>query len=720
MKKNFLLLSILVTVVAVITTSAIAYADDLNNHLIELENNDITNSIPEIKTCTIDGEDIILRGQEAQTIRKKQSVNLNVSIVSFNEPDSIKYYINYSDNTKSETYSIPIKDITVEEIIIEEDETESTTESEVDTETETDIENETDIDTESTAEDKETAETEETEPSKEEIKTYKKYLSTAVINIPDGTNGVVSLCAIDKKGLVSNEISTKTIFIESEKKANETNDISVIFKNNHESANSGKTLYNSKVFMSFAIQSVFSGINNAVWSIETEEGVNISNGTIFTQGENASSTKDLTYKIDKDIVSVLNSGVYRLIVKLTDNMGYNFSKIANFEVDNDSPQIRFGNLEDNSSYKGAFNSTVKITDNNISIGSIKYTLKGRTGNLIKEGMYNVEIFNSAENIVSLILRDTENERLPDDLYILTVYAEDKVGNNTSEAISFVLNRMGSIFYATDETVNISGKYINKPIDLVFNEVNIDNMNAYDRNVLLMHNGKPIKLSEGIDYRVDKVEESPKNNYRYRMFSDNFTDNGTYSLMIDTSDKAGNFNSLTEDMQMGLFSFGIDTEAPIISMNSDLDNKETDLLISVTDNIKVEDVRVCLDGEIVYKGKLTTAQKNNVHVSKKGIGIEIPEESKEHIVEIVAEDIAGNISNAEFAQSASVSVVEERTPEEYLENVADNSNATSGKEIVREGVFKIDLLFTLMLIVFVIITIPLTVYTIYRKIVKRRR
>lgn len=128
---------------------------------------------------------------------------------------------------------------------------------------------------------------------------------------------------------------------------------------------------------------------------------------------------------------------------------------------------------------------------------------GSTTNLISnnEEKANVRIdYQNIENGRRLSVANLES----DGIYRLVCKASDKAGRVTENNVLFSINRNGPTYYIDDEeTLNIKDKYLINPQDIIFNEINVNELSADTIKITVYRGNTTWDLVEGKDYTIEK-------------------------------------------------------------------------------------------------------------------------------------------------------------------------------------------------------------------------
>ena len=323
-------------------------------------------------------------------------------------------------------------------------------------------------------------------------------------------------------------------------------------------------------------------------------------------------------KVGTDLyaATVVFSGdaLYKIDVACTDNADNKATDIPEdeFHIDNTDPEVSITGVAPQSANNGKVSPVIKVTDTNIDLSNVKVTLNGsRQGSVEPNG-----IIGNPRNGFTFTFEDFEKIKENDDIYTLSVVATDLAGrtnkfitafdangnpvNLGDNRITFSVNRFGSTYSFSDEVEELNGKVIVKADDIVIQEINPDKLNKH--NIVIYRNGSQmIELVEGEDYSVSVSGGNGSwYTYTYKIFKENFEEEGYYSVDITSTDSAGNEAQNTTDTKNMSLEFGVDATKPRINITNVEDGgiyevSSYEVLINVTD-ISLKDVSVFLDGK----------------------------------------------------------------------------------------------------------------------------
>lgn len=240
----------------------------------------------------------------------------------------------------------------------------------------------------------------------------------------------------------------------------------------------------------------------------------------------------------------------------------------------------------------------------------------------------------------------------DGIYTLNVKVIDKAGNEDSDSVTFTVNRFGSVYEYSDYLIDrIEKRYITSiDEDLIITEYNADRLVGGSLNIEVTCDGKP--LGE-VQYDVSPVMNetvavgsSGWFQYEYTISKANFESDGVYKIFVSSEDATGNKpeNSNYEDKAI---TFMVDSTAPEITSITGLEEAivnatEQEVKYTIFDTIGLKSIKVLVDGK-QFGDTITdfSADLNNYSGSFK-----LSEKSPAQKVQIIVEDLAGNITDTE--------------------------------------------------------------------------
>ena len=325
---------------------------------------------------------------------------------------------------------------------------------------------------------------------------------------------------------------------------------------------------------------------------------------------------------------------YSFDIEYTDKAGnisadYNMDE---FIVDQTAPVLEITGVKDKSANNGKVAPIVSYSDTNFNKNNVSIKLTGANKGPVK---LNGSLSDSSNGQV-YTFKNFEKKKENDDIYTLTATIVDFAGNETSETIAFSVNRYGSVYVFDDSLKNIEGKFVNKEIDVVVTETNVDSLMPETINVKMAKNGTPADLAKGTDYTVTKSGGNGKwSQYTYVIDKALFAGDGRYTVSLHSKDAAGNVNENIDETKKAEISFGVDKTAPVIvpidiesGQQYPVDNKT--VTMAINDNLVLDDATIYLNGKEVEH-----------EVDGENYTFNVNSSNSKQQVEVLAIDAAGN-------------------------------------------------------------------------------
>lgn len=306
-----------------------------------------------------------------------------------------------------------------------------------------------------------------------------------------------------------------------------------------------------------------------------------------------------------------------------------------FTVDLTSPELSITGVENHSANKGVVAPVITTSDTNFTAAGVSITLRGANkGNIDIDRM----ISRSSQDGGQVISFSNFGENM-DDIYTLTAKVVDMAGNETTETITFSVNRNGSTYQLGSETQKLlEDKFTNSPPDLVIKEINVDTLEFIE--ITYSKDGQVVTLKEGEDYTVREAGGNGQwKSYTYTIFAKCFEEEGEYSINIYSEDRAE--NTSTNRVKQKTIEFVVDRTAPTIAV-SNLESggryKENAHLftLSVKDNTVLAYLELYMDGKLVR-----TYTADELEIDNGMLTIEVEGSNNVQSIRLIAYDAAGN-------------------------------------------------------------------------------
>lgn len=308
-----------------------------------------------------------------------------------------------------------------------------------------------------------------------------------------------------------------------------------------------------------------------------------------------------------------------------------------FIIDTTPPELELTGISD--ANRGEVAPVITCTDANYLPGGMTILLQNLDGDTVNK-VFTAEEINEENGVsgIRISYKDFDPLKENDNIYTFTIYAVDRAGNKTEKIVrQFSVNRFGST-YDMNGVTERNGVYTSRPTDIVFTEINVDDIDRDSVKIVVIRNSVPRTLEKDVDFTVEEIDTPGVQwkEYRYTIKSSAFSEDGEYSIQVISTDKAGNTNENDENGKNGAITFCVDRVAPkimVLSPEESVSYAEDTLTASleIRDNYRLEDVHIYLDDKEVSYSKNGDAYS-----------LEIPQSDARRTLRIVATDAAGNV------------------------------------------------------------------------------
>ncbi len=347
------------------------------------------------------------------------------------------------------------------------------------------------------------------------------------------------------------------------------------------------------------------------------------------------------------IVSYSTDGDYTFDIDYADMAGNAAADYTqdSFTVDLTVPELEITDVEDKSANNDAVSPKVEATDVNYDAKGVTVTLIGANNGEVEIGT----VVSAIENGQSMKFNDFERTEEMDDLYKMTAKAVDKAGNETEKEIMFSVNRYGSVFILDDDTKDwlktgdAGYTYIKEEKAVGIREINVDAIES--RSITVNRDGDLQNLKENTDFTVkNSGSDAQWKEAHYILDKENFAEEGNYTVILNTKDKAKNNmnNTSVKKANKNLpIEFAVDKTAPTVVVSGVEDDAqyraaERIMTVDAKDNLALTKVTVDIDGtETVYEGEELLKDNGVIETA-------VESANRWQNIEITAEDAAGNI------------------------------------------------------------------------------
>lgn len=319
-----------------------------------------------------------------------------------------------------------------------------------------------------------------------------------------------------------------------------------------------------------------------------------------------------------------------------------------FTIDTVAPTLEINGVENKHAYNGNVAPSISYHDINYDKNSAEVKITGykHTSGANLNGTRTDEAFGGSFTCDNIEVRK-EN----DDVYTAVGRVKDLAGNETSDEVTFSVNRFGSTYILNDETEDLVDQYYsNTEHTLGITEINVNEIS--NNEVTYSLNGEVVTLSKGNDYSV-KGDNPGWWQYDYTIDASNFEKEGSYIVTLSSEDEATNVNTTRAIKENGgatselEIEFMIDKTAPSLIITGVEDNgrySETQrtIVVRYEDNSFVSSLNLYANGQLVQ-------QLDSKALSEAGGQIEYVATSKSvrQNIRVEAVDAAGNQDEAQI-------------------------------------------------------------------------
>lgn len=318
-----------------------------------------------------------------------------------------------------------------------------------------------------------------------------------------------------------------------------------------------------------------------------------------------------------------------------------------FTVDLTKPEVVIEGVTNGTSYTGSVLPVVKVTDTNYDEGGVVVTLVGGKNGVRETGYSKSSIANGQ----TYSFYDLERTQKSDDIYKLTVKAVDKAGHETTQTISYRVNRFGSIYSLSKALESAVDSYYAAASDkFAIYEQNVDEVKT--STVSYTIDNEIVNLEEGKDYTVKHSEDRTGwNQYEYVLSKDSFAKEGVYTVSVSSEDTVGN---ISDNKSKGVnMEFCIDNTAPVCIVSGVEEGQKIErdasanIGIEAYDNIMFATMKVELNGEQI---------KSEADLQDGKLSFTVSPTSGEQTLKVTCYDAAGNEKIEEVHFTFDVSIL----------------------------------------------------------------
>lgn len=326
--------------------------------------------------------------------------------------------------------------------------------------------------------------------------------------------------------------------------------------------------------------------------------------SISAEGSAAPSVSSWTGSGDTHTATIYFSdeGTFSFVLYYTDLAGNDAQVYTSTEfiIDLTAPEITISGVEDQTAYRSDVEPVVICTDENYNETGITITL----GGFYHDSVVLSGAVSETSNGQSITLDDIEHDEDADDVYTLTVTAEDLAGNSSTTCVTFSINRYGSTFILTNASSDFVEEYYHQEAEeITVIEINVDALE--ETSVAISNDGNITYPEEDNGYTLSCDSEVQDGSgwyqYTYTFSASEFEEEGVYDITISTTDSAG--NSQDNKKKDCRISFAIDKTSPSavitgIEAGGIYDQTERSFTVKTSDNIALASLTIYTDDDVV--------------------------------------------------------------------------------------------------------------------------
>lgn len=319
-------------------------------------------------------------------------------------------------------------------------------------------------------------------------------------------------------------------------------------------------------------------------------------------------------------IQFLEEGKYKYHIEAMDKAG-NKSDIwysREFVLDMTMPEIVIDGLKEGDSINGDLVGNITAIDKHLDYDSINLKVHGTTTSYINE--YEEKQDSIKESFITgegFELSNIPYDKAYDGKYCLEICAKDFAKNERKESLSFTINRYGSDYYLSDQTKQYNGMYLQNIGDLELTEINVDELQ--ESNISIIYNGKTDILGEEMYQSIHSYDDN-RNIYTYVIGGNQFMADGSYTVIAESVDLAGNVNNSANPDSDAAISFIIDNTNPLITNltlqnGMVVDGNSQEASFYIKDNTLLESVYFELNGEMLTDYQTDENGKYTIYIQE---------------------------------------------------------------------------------------------------------
>lgn len=378
-------------------------------------------------------------------------------------------------------------------------------------------------------------------------------------------------------------------------------------------------------------------------------------------------TKTVTFN-PQDATCEFNIEVTDLAGNVCRNTGVNYGNSAahdKFVIDQVNPTLGVTGTNQ-TPYSDACTPGFTGNDTNISDGqhNAEYTVQLTRAVREHKNQDVTSLFanvnpNMGKDLISAVYANIPDDAENDGIYTLNVSVTDLAGNSSQTSNTFTVNRHGSFYVFNDDLAKlVNDKFVQKADGKYsITEYNASPLVAGSVKIEIYRDGQLVKtIKPTVGAAV--LGASGLYEYTYDLPTENFAQDGRYSVSVSSVDEAKNTSDNTK-LEESILEFTVDSVNPEIVIIKGLEKaivnaEELEFTVNAVDTYGIKSIQIVVDGEVV---KTFVPQEVYDQLKAEGKAMQqyevmdenldftaaytLYESSSKQSIEIVVTDMAGN-------------------------------------------------------------------------------
>lgn len=211
--------------------------------------------------------------------------------------------------------------------------------------------------------------------------------------------------------------------------------------------------------------------------------------------------------------------------------------------------------------------------------------------------------NMGKDLISAVYANIPDDAENDGIYTLNVSVTDLAGNSSQTSNTFTVNRHGSFYVFNDDLAKlVNDKFVQKADGKYsITEYNASPLVAGSVKIEIYRDGQLVKtIKPTVGAAV--LGASGLYEYTYDLPTENFAQDGRYSVSVSSVDEAKNTSDNTK-LEESILEFTVDSVNPEIVIIKGLEKaivnaEELEFTVNAVDTYGIKSIQIVVDGEVV--------------------------------------------------------------------------------------------------------------------------